>query len=100
MARLNGFDFNLFKKPLVDVAAFPSDPQVQMNIVGQFSFSLLNEGTGVIEYSFNGTTVHGDLTPGTPSQGLFFDNRRVSAIWFRMASGIACTVRVEAWSGP
>jgi hypothetical protein len=62
----------------------------------------LNEktlGTNVVEYSFNGNTVHGELDPLLPSRGLMFDNRSIGTIWFRVKSGSAgpVTIRVDAW---
>jgi hypothetical protein len=94
----HGKDYNYFKKLTVINSKFPNNSHVTFNIKFLQSFSLINEGTAVIEYSFNGNTVHGDLSPGTPSAGIFFDNRRVSAIWFRKAEGGAdSTIRIEGW---
>ncbi len=93
-----GKDYNYFEKVTVASASFNSEPDSFFNIKGQQSFSLVNEGTGVIEYSYNGTTLHGDMTPSSPTAAIFFDNRRVSKIWFRLKSGAASVVRVEAWS--
>lgn len=61
-----------------------------------------NESTGqVVEYSFNGTTVHGvlDGTAASTTRLKTFLNRPVSLIWFRLKSGSAgpATVTVEAW---
>jgi hypothetical protein len=54
--------------------------------------------TEVVQYSFNGTDVHGDLTPRTPSEGIIFDNRVENKIWFRRVNpGGPVIVRVEAW---
>ena len=49
----------------------------------------------VVEYSFNGNTIHGkiDGSGSTSPQFLTFENRVISKIWF---SGTG-TVRVEAW---
>lgn len=49
----------------------------------------------VIEYSFNGNTIHGKIDgSGTTSPAsLTFENRQLTKIWFS-GSG---TVRVEAW---
>jgi hypothetical protein len=57
-------------------------------------------GTSVIEYSFNGTTVHGELNPTNASAGLTFDNRIISLVWFRVQSGSSGTivVSVQAWN--
>jgi hypothetical protein len=63
------------------------------------SVSFLNEGTGTIEYSLDGTTVHGDLISGTATAGLTFDNRVMSCIWFRIKTGSTgpINLRIEAW---
>lgn len=92
----NGKDFNFFQKVTVTNTSFADDADVVFNFRGQQSFTLVNEGSVTIEYSFNGNTLHGDLTPGTNTAALLFPNRRVSRIWFRAAS--SSTVRVEAWS--
>lgn len=54
----------------------------------------------IIEYSFNGTTVHGDMVPLTPSSTLVFDNRTICFIWFRLKSGSIgpIDIRIEAWA--
>jgi hypothetical protein len=59
----------------------------------------LNEGTGVVQYSFNGSTVHGELDSTKASIGKVFDNRVISEIWFCVKSGSTgpITVSVEAW---
>jgi len=62
----------------------------------------LNEGTlatQVVEYSFDGITVHGELDPTLLSKGMSFDNRIVSTVWFRLKSGSVgpVTIRIEAW---
>ena len=61
---------------------------------------LLNEGTGVVEVSFNGTTVHAELNSANASTGLSFDNRVVSCIWLRVQSGSTgpINVAIYAWS--
>lgn len=92
-----GRDHNFFEKTTVNDAAFPDSANVLINVRYVNGFSLVNEGSAVVEYSFNGNTVHGDLTPGTPTEAIFFDNRRVSKIWFRTASA-GQIVRVEAWA--
>lgn len=55
--------------------------------------------TNAVEYSFNGTDVHGDITPQTPTAGLVFNNRKISLIWFRIKDGSSgpVTIRIEAW---
>jgi hypothetical protein len=97
-----GRDHNLFQKITVDWTTFGGDSVdgYQPDIIIPFTTAgilFLNEGSSTVEYSFNGRTVHGELVSGTPSAGLTFDNRVVSMIWFRVASG-STVVRVDAWS--
>jgi hypothetical protein len=56
-------------------------------------------GTSVVEYSFNGTTVHGELGSCLQNTYLDFENRVASLIWFRLQSGSSGTVvvSVQAW---
>ena len=97
--KTQGVDFHKFQRVTVDGYVFdPDGADVVFNFrSSQLSFSLVFEGTGTIEYSFNGNTVHGDMTAGTPTAAMFFDNRPVFAIWFRLVSGTGGTVRVEGW---
>jgi len=55
--------------------------------------------SNTIEYSFNGTTVHGDMVPGTSTGSCVFDFRTVSTIWFRLKAGSSgpVNIRIEAW---
>lgn len=60
-----------------------------------------NETSGqVIEYSFNGNTVHGilDGTSGSTTKIATFMNRVISTIWFRVKSGsTSANITVTAW---
>lgn len=94
--KTQGKDFNFFTKFSVTDTSFPTNAQVVIPFAGQSGFSLVNEGATIIEYSFNGTTLHGDLTPGTVTAAIIFDDRRIPAIWFRASS--SSIVRVEAWA--
>jgi hypothetical protein len=55
--------------------------------------------TAVIEYSFDGNTVHGELGNHINNLSLTFENRVISTIWFRIQSGSTgpITVSVQAW---
>ena len=99
-----GADNNFFKKISVVATAFGSDsldgyqPDCVITFVNT-GLTMLNEGSGVVEYSFNGITVHGELDSAKSSSGMSFDNRTVSAIWLRIKSGSSgpIVVRVDAW---
>lgn len=100
-----GHDFNFYEKNTVTATTFGggSVDGYQPDMFITFSTQgliFLNEGTGVVEYSFNGLTVHGELDSTKSSVGLSFDNRVVSKIWFRVKSGSAgpIIVSVQAWS--
>jgi len=79
-------------------------PDIVIPFVSQ-SLLLITEGAGtsnVVEYSFDGVTVHGDLTPTKKTEMLLFDNRQINFIWFRIKSGSTgpVDIRIEAWSIP
>lgn len=91
-----GRDFNFFQRVSVSSATFTDNCDSIITFPTK-TVTFLLEGTGVIEYSFNGNTVHGDMDSALSSRGLVFDNRLASKIWFRLKSGGPVTVRVEAW---
>ncbi len=100
-----GRDFNYFQKVSVTATTFggTSVSGQQPDCIITFptqSVLLLNEGSGVVEYSMNGNTVHGELNSATPSVGLAFDNRVISTIWFRVQSGSSgpIVIAVHAWA--
>ena len=87
--------FNYFKIITVNTSSFPVDPQVSFAFNSQ-GIILYNRGTSVVEYSFDGVNVHGDLDPTDSTAGISFDHRVECKIFFRTA-GASQTVRVEAW---
>ena len=87
--------YNFFSKFDVDGYDFPEEPQVSIDF-HSIGISFLNKGDFIIEYSFDGSTLHGDLDPSDVSAGLVFDNRVESKIFFRSVDGYS-TVRVEVW---
>lgn len=88
--------YNYYKVVSVDGYAFNYDPHVNFGFISQ-GFSLLNRGTKIIQYSFDGVRVHGDLDPSDASEGLSFDNRFEDKIWFRGLDGYSGPIRVESW---
>jgi hypothetical protein len=67
-----------------------------------YGIILLNEtASSVVRVSYNGQTDHDELntTITTANAASFeYDNRVVSAIWFRLVSGGAATVSIRAWA--
>lgn len=97
-----GRDDNFFQKLAVTAATFGGNSVdgYQPDMIITFSTQTVTfqlEGSGVLQYSFNGQTVHGDMTSGDSSVSLVFQNRVISKIWFKLISGTP-TVRVEAWA--
>ena len=87
--------YNYFSVITVDGYSFPTNSQVNFDFVAQ-GISFLNRGTHTIQYSFDGTTLHGDLNPSDASKGLVFDSRYENRVWFRGLDGYG-DVRVESW---
>jgi len=99
--RTIGIDKETFALTTVDGYEFAENADVAFEYRHtNLSFSLVNQGAGAIEYSFNGVTLHGDLTVGTPTEAIFFDNRNIAGIWFRARDGesVNSVVRVEGWA--
>jgi hypothetical protein len=104
---VTGRDFNFFQKLSVTATTFGggsvSGQQPDMIITfptqGVMFLNLGSGATSVIEYSFDGNNLHGELNPANASAGKAFDNRVVSKIWFRIQSGSSgpVSVAVEAW---
>lgn len=88
--------WNYFNLLSVDGYSFPDTPQIDFNFISQ-GFSFLNRGSKILQYSFDGSTIHGDLNPNDASAGLTFDSRSECKVWFKGSDGYGI-VRVEAWS--
>ena len=65
------------------------------------SMLILNESAAgiIVEYSFDGTTVDGNLDPSQPCAGIARDGIIANNIWFRLKSVTSpATVRFEVWA--
>lgn len=54
----------------------------------------------IVEYSFNGINMHGDMRGRTTSEAVAYDNRLRNKIWLRRNSSSpssSITIRIEAW---
>jgi hypothetical protein len=102
-----GRDFNFFQIYSVSETSFggASVDGYQPALVITFPTAGLiftNETSGqVVEYSFNGQTVHGQLdgTSTSTTRIMTFLNRPVCCIWFRLKSGSAgpASITTTAW---
>lgn len=92
-------DNNFFDKLEVSATNFLAH-QVRWNFtsVGIAVMTESNDDSDIVQYSFDGETVHGDMRPTFPSEAIIFDNRFHSRIYFRRATaGNPVIVRIEAW---
>lgn len=91
-------DSNFFEK--VNITSTSFDVMVSWNFIS-VGIALMvesNDSSDIVQYSFDGETVHGDMRPLFPSEAVVFDNRAQSKVWFRRASsGGPVTVRIESW---
>lgn len=90
MTETLGKDFNFFQVVAVTAGSFTVDPDVQIAFRGARRMMFVCPAGTNVEYSFNGTTVHGRISSG---QIFNFDIRGEDKIWFQ-GSG---TVDVHAW---
>jgi hypothetical protein len=90
--------FNYFTKTTVTTGDF-ADCKLEWDFVSA-ALSAINEGSAgnVIEYSFDGVNVHGDLDPAKPTAGMIWDARHHSKIYLRLSTGASAVVRIEAWA--
>lgn len=101
----NGKSYDFFQKFTVTSSTFGGDSidGYQPDTVITFSTQgvmFLNESTtGIVEYSFNGKDVHGELDPTTVTKAITFDNRVISTIWLRVKSGSSgpIIISIHAW---
>ena len=100
-----GKDHNFFQRKTISTSSFGGasvdgyQPDMFITFSTQYVI-MISESTGaVLEYSFNGSTVHGELngTAASPYQKIEMPYRVVSKIWFRVKSGGNTTVTVQAW---
>lgn len=91
-------DNNFFGKYRISSTSFEVAATWNFISIGIALMVESNNGSDVIQYSFDGETVHGDMTPLMPSEAIIFDSRFVDKVWFRRATpGDPVVVRVESW---
>jgi hypothetical protein len=89
-----GKDYNFFKKIIVSNSSFNFDADTHIPFPIEH-LSFVNEGTGIIEVSFNGLTVHSELNPNSGTANVTIHNQGISKIWLRLKSGGISTVRIQ-----
>ena len=91
MTETRGKDFNFFQEISISgVSDFTEDPDVQIAFRGARRMMFVCRSGTDVEYSFNGTTLHGKISSG---EQFNFDVRGEDKIWFRGTGD----VHVHAW---
>lgn len=97
-----GLDFNFFQNVTPTASGsgvFNTNCDIAITFPTQtVTFWLPTTGGGSVQYSFNGSTIHGTLdSAGVLGPNfLVFENRPVCKVWFTKTGGTP-VVRVEAW---
>lgn len=101
--KTQGIDYNYFKKITITSGTFgnTSSDGYSPDLIIPFSTQgviLYNEdATAVVEVSYNGTTVHDELSKALLPT-ITYDNRVICLIWLRLKSGSSAVVSVRAWA--
>lgn len=80
MTETRGKDFNFFQVVTVAVSDFTTEPDVQMAFRGPRRMMFVCGAGSDVEYSFNGTTVHGRISS---NEQFNFGPRNEDKIWFK-----------------
>jgi hypothetical protein len=103
--KTQGKDYDLYQEFSVTATTFggSSVSGTQPDYIITFKTQgvmFLNLGSGAVEVSFNGNTVHAVLDSTNASAGLTFDSRVVTMIWFRVKSGSSGPIKISlaAWA--
>ena len=91
-----GRNFNYYNKYTVTNGTFNTNADIIITFQ-TYTVTFDLESTGVVQYSFNGNYIAGEMDSSWASKTLVFQNRALSKIWFKLISGSGI-VRVEAWS--
>lgn len=93
--------FDAFNRVSVTTSDFNDMPIDWAFIATSMLLSLEGAVSGdIVEYSFDGINMHGDMKGRTTSEAVAYDNRLRNKIWLRRNSSspsASITVRVEAW---
>ena len=97
-----GFDTHAFNKQQITWSAFGGG--AVDNVQPDFIFPFQTQGiilsalagTGVVEFSFNGITVHGELSVGTVNAQIKMDFCYATKIWFRIQSGSTGPITISS----
>lgn len=75
--------------------SFPSEAQIKLPFLASKLIIANDSSMETVIFSFNGSTVHGDLFDS--DSPIVFEDLNVSKIWFRRAGAKDADIRVWAW---
>jgi len=93
--RTVGIDKFYFKKVDVTWGTFNNNADAAVTLKTKNSILLINEGNSIVEVSFNGNTVHGELNPSNGTGSLKIDDTSIVKIWFRLKTGKSSIIRIQ-----
>ena len=84
-----------FEKKEISNVNFTTDANVAVTLMTKNSLLLINEGPGILEVSFNGIDVHGELNLNIGTGSLVINDPGIVKIWFRLKLGSSAVVSVQ-----
>ncbi len=92
MARKERF---LFQKFTILSSTFDVEPDVVFDIIEYDSLLFINESNAIVEISFDGTSVHGELNSTLGIKSLLVNYSNINKIWFRLVAGVSATILIQ-----
>lgn len=93
--RTLGKDRFYFEKKTISSSTFNTDADFAVALISKNSILITNEGSGSIEYSFDGVKVHGQLNPALGKTSIVVNDASIVKIWFKLQSGVPSVVSVQ-----
>lgn len=93
--RTLGKDRFFFQRKEITSNVFNDSADVALSLITKNSVLLINEGPGIVQYSFNGTTVHGELNNTIGTNAVSVNNPSIVKIWFKIKSGTNASITIQ-----
>jgi hypothetical protein len=85
----------LFQKFTILSSTFDVEPDVVFDIIEYNSLLFINESNAIVEISFDGTNVHGELNSTLGIKSLLVNYSNINKIWFRLVAGVSATILIQ-----
>ncbi len=93
--RTLGRDRFFYEKKTITATTFNESADFALTLISKNSILLINEGPGILEYSFNGTTTHGELNGNIGTNAVVVHDPSIVKIWFKLKLGDSAAVSVQ-----